>query len=443
MRTDVSRLRFWKQELQSDSQNRRMPSDQALGSRRTLSEPIPHRGPGQEDRTVSTTETEKIATSTTPRDPARAEHIGSLLRPEKLKALVEEIYEPGHSALLAEERAKDLSGLHALEDELIRDAVKRQVDIGLDVVSDGEFRRFMFTGSFYDAVDGLGAGTGQVPFTNEDGEIEYYTGLPVVRGTLHKIDSPGAHEAAFVKSITDYPFKVTFPAASIFWFPLAYVPGVTDKAYPTQAEMVEHMIEIEREQVAEAIAAGAAYVQFDWPIYPVLGDDFAVGMLKEQGVDPAWLLDRMIEADRKVIEGIPDGVRTALHLCRGNHKSKWIYNGPMDAYAERMFNELPYDVFLLEWEDTEREGDYSALRFAPKGPIVGMGIMSSKKPRVETVDELVRHMEEASKFLDMDQLALCPQCGFASTFHGNELTEEAQWQKLENLVTAADKLWPR
>ena len=294
--------------------------------------------------------------------------MGSLLRPAKLKRLVEQTYEPGHSALLAEERAKDLSELHAAEDEAIRDAVRRQLDIGLDVVSDGEFRRFMFTGSFYDAVDGLTAGTGQVPFTNEEGELEYYTGLPVVNGELHKIDSPAAHEATFLKSLTDHPFKVTFPAASIFWFPLAYVPGVTDKVYATQADMVERMIEIEREQVAEAIAAGATYVQFDWPVYPALGDQAAVAMFKEHGIEPDWMLDRLIEADRKIIEGIPDGVRTALHLCRGNHKSKWIYNGPMDAYAERMFNELPYDVFLMEWEDTTREGDYSALRHVPDGP---------------------------------------------------------------------------
>jgi 5-methyltetrahydropteroyltriglutamate--homocysteine methyltransferase len=384
-----------------------------------------------------------MAAPTTPRRTARAEHVGSLLRPAKLKRLVEQIYEPGHSALLAEERAKDLTELHAAEDEAIRDAVRRQLDIGLDVVSDGEFRRFMFTGSFYDAVDGLTAGTGQVPFTNEEGELEYYTGLPVVDGELHKIASPAAHEATFVKSLTDHPFKVTFPAASIFWFPLAYVPGVTDKVYATQADMVERMIEIEREQVAEAIAAGARYVQFDWPVYPALGDPAAVAMFKEHGIEPEWMLDRLIEADRKIIEDIPAGVRTALHLCRGNHKSKWIYNGPMDAYAERMFNELPYDVFIMEWEDTTRQGDYSALRHVPDGPTVAMGIMSSKKPRVETVDELVSHIEEASRYLDVDHLALAPQCGFASTYVGNEVTEDIQWRKLETLVEAADRIWPR
>ncbi len=374
---------------------------------------------------------------------ARAEHIGSLLRPPKLKRLVADTYEPGHSALLAQERAKDLTALHAAEDEAIRAAVARQLDTGLDVVSDGEFRRYMFTGSFYDAVDGLAAGTGQVPFTNETGEVEFYTGLPVVEAELHSIDTPAAREAAFLATLTDHPFKVTFPAASIFWFPLAFVAGVTDRVYPTQADMVEAMIDIERRQVAAAIAAGATYIQFDWPVYPALGDEAAVAMFRDSGVDPDWLLDRLIEADQRVLEGIPDGVRTALHLCRGNHKSKWIYNGSMEPYAERMFNELPYDVFLMEWEDSSREGDYSALRHVPDGPVVVMGVLSSKKPRVETVDELVRAIDEASRYLDSDRLALSPQCGFASTYHGNEISEDVQWRKLETLVAAADAIWPR
>jgi 5-methyltetrahydropteroyltriglutamate--homocysteine methyltransferase len=393
---------------------------------------------------VSATETsQKLQASAPARRPARAEHIGSLLRPAELKSLVEEIYEPGHSALLAEERAKDLSELHQVEEASIRDALRRQLDIGLDVVSDGEFRRYMFTGSFYDSVAGLAPGTGQVPFTNEKGEVEFYTGLPVVEQRLERIDSPGAREATFLRELTDQPFKVTFPAASIFWFPFAYIPGVTDQAYPTQADMVDHIIEIERGQVRDAIEAGATYVQFDWPLYPILGDEAAVGMLREQGVDPDRLLDRLIEADRKLIEGLPDGIVTGLHLCRGNHKSKWIYNGTMDAYAERMLNELPYDVFLLEWEDTEREGDYSTLRFTPKGPVVGMGIVSSKKPRVESVDELTRAIDEASRYLDVAQLAVSPQCGFASTYHGNEVSEDAQWRKLEVISEAADRIWPR
>ena len=393
---------------------------------------------------MSSTATEKMAASTAPRPIARAEHVGSLLRPPALKHLVEQTYEPGHSTLLAEERAKDLGELHAAEDEAIREAVRRQIDSGLDVVTDGEFRRFMFTGSFYDGVEGVGAGTGQVPFTNDEGELELYDGAPVVNGKLRKIDSPAAREAAFLTELTDHPFKVTFPAASFFLYPVAsFIEGVTDAFYATREEMVERIIDIEREQVADAIAAGATYVQFDWPVYPALGDEGAVAFFRQLGIDIAWLMDRMIEVDRRIIEGLPENVRTGLHLCRGNHKSKWIYRGSMDAYAERLFNELPYDVFLVEWEDTAREGDYSPLRFVPPGPIVAMGIVSSKKPRVETVDELQRHIEDAARHLDVSQLALSPQCGFASTYIGNEVTEEIQWRKLETIAAAADAIWPR
>jgi 5-methyltetrahydropteroyltriglutamate--homocysteine methyltransferase len=393
---------------------------------------------------VSSTATEKMTASTPARPVARAEHVGSLLRPPKLKQMVEETYEPGHSTLLAEEKAKDLSELHAVEDEAIRDAVRHQLDAGVDVVTDGEYRRYMFTGSFYDGIEGAGPGTGQVPFTGEDGEVEFYTGSPVIVGEMRKTDSPAAREAAFLQTITDHPFKVTFPAGSFFHYPVAnFIEGVTDKYYPTRQDMVDRILEIEAEQVADAIAAGATYVQFDFPIYPALGDETAVAFFKELGIEPDWLLDRMIEADRKIIEGIPAGVRTGIHLCRGNHKSKWIYTGTMDAYAERMFNELPYDVFLIEWEDTDREGDYSALRHVPAGPVVAMGIMSSKKPRVETVDELQRHIEDASRFLDVSQLALTPQCGFASVYEGNQITEDIQWRKLETLAEAAETIWPR
>jgi 5-methyltetrahydropteroyltriglutamate--homocysteine methyltransferase len=385
---------------------------------------------------------EKLTSSRKPRVPARAEQIGSLLRPQRLKDAIEAFYEPGHSAMLDEERAKDVSELRAVEDELIRDAVRKQLDIGLDVVSDGEFRRYMFTSSFYDCVSGLAPGTGQVPFTGEDGTVVYYTGVPVVKDRLAQIDNPARRESAFLHGLTDHPFKVTFPAASMFWYPHAYVAGITDAAYPSQQEMVDDVIEILQDQVAQAVEAGAPYVQFDWTIYPMLADPASVAFLEEQGIDPDEFLDRLIDADRRVIENVPAGVRTGLHLCRGNHKSRWIFTGPLDPYAERLFNDLPYDAFLIEWEDTERTGDFSALRYVPKGPTVVLGIMSSKKPRIETVDELVRGVDAAANLLDVGQLALSPQCGFASTYHGNEVTEDVQWRKLEVLVEAAAKIWP-
>ena len=171
---------------------------------------------------MSSSVSDKLASSTTPRAPARAENIGSFLRPQKLKTLVESIYEPGHSALLAEERAKDLSELHAAEDEAIRDVVKHQLETGIDVVSDGEFRRFMFTGSFYDSVDGLQVGGDGVPFFDADGNELRYQGLPVVNSRLRKIDSPAVRETEFLRSITDARFKVTFPCGSFFELPFVY-----------------------------------------------------------------------------------------------------------------------------------------------------------------------------------------------------------------------------
>jgi 5-methyltetrahydropteroyltriglutamate--homocysteine methyltransferase len=385
----------------------------------------------------------KITSTTKPRDPARAEIVGSLLRPRQLQDKVAEIYEPGHTALLDEERGKDLSALHKLEDELIHDAVRRQVDAGLDVVSDGEFRRYMFTGSFYDAFTGFRKGGGQVPFRDENGNVEYYTGVPLAERRIETIGTPGADEVRFLKSIVDHPFKITFPAASFFWLPFLWVPGVTDKAYDNQQEMVEHMIELEKEQISAAVAAGADYIQLDFPLFPLLVDDFAVEQIKSLGTDVDWLLDRAVEADTRIVEAIPSDVRRGLHLCRGNWRSRWIYEGSIEPVAERMF-QLPYDVFLIEWEETWREGSYDALRFVPKGgPIVAMGVMSTKKPRVESADELVGHIEEASRFLDIEQLALGPQCGFASALQGNEISEETQWRKIDVLVEAADRIWPR
>ena len=179
-----------------------------------------------------------------------------------------------------------------------------------------------------------------------------------------------------------------------------------------------------------------------YPAYWLLVDEYLVSQLPAFGTSFDALLDRAAAADTAILEGIPSHVTTALHFCRGNFKSRWLTSGTLEPVAERMFS-LPYDRFLVEWEDTDREGDYTPLRFAPDGPIVAMGIMSSKRPRIETEDELIRHMEEASRFLDIDQLAISPQCGFATSVPGNKIDEDTQWRKLEVLGRVADRLWPR
>ncbi len=354
-----------------------------------------------------------------------------------MRAAIETAYEPGHHALLAEERSKDLSALRAAEDDAIRAVVQRQIDIGLDVVSDGEFRRWMFTNSFYDAVEGVTTDN-EVEFGNARGE-RVALAIHTIRRRLRRIDSPAAREAAFLASVTDHPWKVTFPAASLFTHPF----GVAPDAYDSVDEFAAHAIEIERELIAEAVAAGCRYVQLDFALYPYLVDASWMARFEQAGDSFDALLDRAIAADRAVLEGLSGDVTAGIHLCRGNYRSSWLCAGGLEPVAERMFSELPYDSFLIEWDDMARDGGYEPIRHAPRGAIVVMGIVSSKTPVLESEDELLRRLDEASRLLPIEQLALSPQCGFGSVMEGNELDEDAQWRKLDVVSRVADRVWPR
>jgi len=376
-----------------------------------------------------------------PRRPARAETVGSLLRPPELRAAVEAFYERGHSAVLAQERAKDRTALRALEDQAIRDAVRRQVDAGLDVVTDGEYRRWMFLNSFYDAVDGIRTDN-VVYFRNSRGEDVPLAVHEIVE-RLRPVDSPAAREAAFMTEATEgHPFKVTFPAASIFGHPFTYKVGITDRGYASLEEFVAHAIEIERGLVRDAVAAGATYVQFDFPLYPYLVDPAWIARFEDAGHRIADLVERALAADRAVLEGIPEGVTTALHICRGNFRSSWMCEGSLEPVAERVFGDLPYDAFLVEWDDLGRDGGFGPVRFLRPGSVMVMGLVSTKTGRMETEDDLVRSLDEAAGFAGgLDRLGLSPQCGFASVMVGNEIDEDVQWRKLELVGRVADRVW--
>jgi len=377
-----------------------------------------------------------------PRSPARAEVVGSLLRPRALRRAVEEFYAEGHSAVLADERAKDRTPLRQLEDDAIRDVVRRQVELGLDIVTDGEFRRWIFLNSFYDAVEGFRTDN-VVNFRNARGE-EVPLRVHEIVERLRPVDSPAAREAAFMTEAADgHPFKVTFPAPSLFGHPFSYKPGVTS-GYGSLEEFVAHAIEIERALVADAIAAGARYVQFDFPLYPYLVDPTWVERFEARGHSVADLGDAAIAADTAVLEGIPDGVTVALHICRGNFRSSWMCEGSLGPVAERVFGELPYDAFLVEWEDLGRDSGFEPVRYLRKGSTMVMGIVSTKTPVLEDEDDLLRKMDVAAGFVDdMDRLAISPQCGFASVMVGNEIDEDTQWRKLELVARVADRIWGR
>jgi 5-methyltetrahydropteroyltriglutamate--homocysteine methyltransferase len=358
-----------------------------------------------------------------PRSPARAEVVGSLLRPPELLAAVEKRSDPAHLGTVA--------------DAAIERVVRRQVDIGLDVVSDGEFRRWMFLNSFYDAVEGIATDRSEVEFRNELGETVVLT-VPSIEERLRRVDSPAAREAAFMARLTDRPFKVTFPAASIFAHPF----GVSPDAYSTLDEFVEHAIAIERELIADAVEAGCSYVQLDFPLYPYLVDSNWSARFEAAGHSAQALLEKAIAADTAVLEGIPADVTTGLHVCRGNYRSRWICAGSLEPVAERLFGELPYDVFLVEWDDVGRDGGYESIRFTAPGRVVVMGLISSKRRELESEDDLLRKLDEASRYLPLDQLALSTQCGFASVIEGNEIDEDTQWRKLELVARVAARAWP-
>jgi 5-methyltetrahydropteroyltriglutamate--homocysteine methyltransferase len=379
-----------------------------------------------------------------PRVPPRAEVVGSLLRPRALREAIDAFYERGHSAVLAEEREKDRTVLHELEDVAIREAVRRQIDLGLDVVTDGEFRRWMFLNSFYDAVSGVRTGK-TVTFHNGRGE-DVELGVHEVVEPLKQVDSPAAREAAFMAEGTGgYPFKVTLPAASIFLHPFTTVTG----AYESVNEFADEAIRIERRLIRDILSAAPTTestrytIQFDFPLYPYLVDPTWIARFEARGHPVADLVDAAIAADTAVLEGIPDEVTVALHICRGNFRSSWMCEGSLEPVAERVFGELPYDAFLVEWDDLGRDGGFEPVRYLRAGSTMVMGIISTKTPVLETEDDLLRKMDVAAGFVDggLDRLAISPQCGFASVMVGNEIDEDTQWRKLELVARVADRLW--
>jgi methionine synthase II (cobalamin-independent) len=373
-----------------------------------------------------------------PRALPRAESVGSLLRPAPIKALFASVFaaHESHVASLLDEREREeLAKLEGLAGAAIRDAVARQIDAGLDVVTDGEMRRAHFVNSLFDAVEGIADNPVKDYFAGDD-EVGPPPD-PLATERLRIVDNPMAREVEFLRSCTNWPSKVAIPAVSNF-----YMLQYQTDAYPSREDYVAHMGELTRLLVRGAIAAGARYIQFDFPLYPALADpEKRADLERELGLEAEAILARALAADNAAIDGLPGEVTTGMHMCRGNYRSRWWARGSLEPVAERMFNELRYDRLLVEWEDTEREGDYSALRFVPKGPIVVLGLVSSKLPALESDADILDRMERASAFLDVEQLAISPQCGFASVWHGNEIGEDEQWRKLELVGRVADTIW--
>lgn len=380
----------------------------------------------------------------TSRTVPRAEQVGSLKRSARLIAANEALYAPGHVAIEASERgaekARALDTLYAIAEEESRRAVRRQIDLGLDVVSDGEFRRYMFLNSLFDGITGFSSEVSTARFKASDGSVVEWN-MQYVVDRLKQVDSPAAREATFLSSVTDHLYKVTFPAGSFLALPYNYKADLNGHAYPSHRDLVEHVVAIEKRMIADVVAAGCRYVQLDFPVYPFLCDPDWRSRMTRHGYDWQETLELAAWADREVISGLPKHVRTGIHVCRGNNQSRYVAEGALDPVSETLFS-LPYDSFLIEWEDKTRMGDYSALRHVPPGDsVVVLGIVSSKQPTIENQDDLLRELDRAAVHLAPERLALSPQCGFASTLKGNLVTETDQWRKLELVASTARRFW--
>jgi 5-methyltetrahydropteroyltriglutamate--homocysteine methyltransferase len=359
----------------------------------------------------------------------RADHVGSLLRPKELLAA----------------RVAGVSGepLRELEDRLILEALRRQQEVGLPVFTDGEFRRRTFMSDFNDAVDGLDegealprdwSGTGSAPAS-----VSRVSGVAVAKITQKRRMT--AHEVGFMREHSPRPIKVTLPSANQFPA-IAYKRGISEVAYATRSELLWDVVPIIRREIAALVDGGVSYVQIDAPRYSYYIDPKWRDYVKnEMGMDPDAALDEAVRADNACLEGLRrDGVTLAIHLCRGNNQSQWYAEGGYDAVAESLFGRLNVDAFLLEY-DSERAGTFAPLRYVPKGKTVVLGLVSTKVPELERQADLVARIREAAAIVPLEELALSPQCGFASTMEGNLLSEDDQWRKLELVVETARAVW--
>ena len=361
--------------------------------------------------------------------PYRAEHVGSLLRPPELLQ-ARAAYGSG---------SIPLDELRDVEDRAILQVLKKQTELGVDVVTDGEMRRGSWLTDMAEAVDGFVPERVPLEWKGPGGGVEGST-AHAAGAKLRKVRKMTGHEVPFLKEKTQAPFKVTLPAPSNFML-ASYKAGITDPFYPTHADLLADLVEIVRDEVQWLVSEGVRYIQFDAPYYSHYLDPRQQAHMRQAGLEPNRELENAIAGDNAALRDVTCGsVTLALHVCRGNSRSRWYTEGGYDAIAEKLFGLLQVDRFLLEY-DTERAGGFDPLRLVPRGKSVVLGLVTTKVPALESQSELRKRIDEASKFVPLENLALSPQCGFASVAAGNLLTVDEQWKKLELVVDTARKVW--
>ena len=371
-----------------------------------------------------------------PKQNLRVDSVGSFLRPPELK----EAFERRATGKI------DDAAFRAAQDTAIRDLVSKEEAHGMPVVGDGEFRRRNFNQSFglvagMDAWDDRLGGShtiaqAGVEATGLKRDVGNEFRFPVT-GPLKLTKSVPLEEYRFVASVATKPATVTL--LSVDRISMRYAYEDSPQVYPTTQAFADAVVGVETEMVRELGAAGCDYIHIDAPSYTAYVDEESLGRMRARGEDPQRNLARSIAADNAVVQALPDAT-FGIHLCRGNAAGMWHRRGSYDAIAEQLFTTLAHGRYLLEYDD-ERSGGFEPLRFVPKGKVVVLGLISTKRARVESVDELRGRIEEAAKYIPLEQLALSPQCGFASALAGNPLTEDEQWRKVDTMLKTAQLVW--
>ncbi|HEX4334122.1 MAG TPA: 5-methyltetrahydropteroyltriglutamate--homocysteine S-methyltransferase [Usitatibacter sp.] len=364
------------------------------------------------------------------RAPFRADHVGSFLRPKELLDARDQ---------LAVGRISKAE-LRKAEDAAIRDIVKFQEGLGLEGITDGEFRRTYFHIDFLEQLDGVETHTGfSTSFHTKTGDVGFAPPVLKVTGKVKHAKPIQLDDFKFLKSVTTKTPKVTIPSPTMLHFRGARA-GISQEAYPDLDEFFADVAAAYRDEIKSLSDAGLTYLQLDDTNLAYLCDPRMREAAKQRGLDPDHLPRDYAKLINEAIRDKPAGMTICTHLCRGNFKSAWVAEGGYEPVAEVLFNELNVDGYFLEYDD-ERSGDFRPLRFLPKGKTMVLGLVTTKLGELESKDSIKRRIDEAAKYAPLDQFALSPQCGFSSTVHGNEIQREQQAAKMRMIVEISREVW--
>lgn len=362
--------------------------------------------------------------------PFRADHVGSFLRPNYLLDARE----------AAQRGQLSATELRSVEDRAIREVVKLQQDIGLRGITDGEFRRTFFHVDFLTQLDGVGEKGGMtVKFHKAGGDIDYAPPVMQVTGKVRHARPIQRRDFEFLASVTDRTPKVTIPSPTMLHF-RGGRGAISEQAYPQLETFYDDVATAYAAEIADLAAAGCSYLQLDDTNLAYLCDARQREAARTRGDDPDELPLRYARLINAAIASRPSGMTVCIHLCRGNFRSSWAAEGGYEPVARVLFNELKVDGYFLEYDDA-RSGDFAPLRHVPKGKRVVLGLVTTKLNQLETIDEIRRRIDEAARFMPLEQLCLSPQCGFSSTVHGNDVAVEMQTKKLQLVVDTAREVW--